>query len=262
MQKRAILSFLVTTATLLLIATPTLAEPPNTLLLTNLNGGYITVTYEQLQTMPKTVVNADLFCDGALVTSGNWDGVQLSYLLSLNNLTSQTGPAQSIQFTASDGYSAYIPINLALDPNTIIAYGKDDVPLNEGLRLVLPGYNGASWIAMIATITMSASGAQSPLGISAGPGAISSGTAQQSNTPKAQQTPTPTPITLQPTSTPAPTPTSPTNGTLQNQPVPKEQTNLNTSTSQSPTFLAAILGVLICGSAAVLAFYLHKKHVA
>ncbi len=134
--------------------------------------------------MPKTEVSADLYCDGALLTHGNWGGVPLNYLLNQGQLTSEVC---SIQFTASDGYSVAIPIDLAIEPQIIIAYELNGQPLAEGLRLVLPDANGAAWISKITSITMSASGA-------AYPQAITVGITSANNMPTAEPTPKPSPI--------------------------------------------------------------------
>jgi len=115
--------------------------------------------------MPKTIVNADLYCDGALAFYGNWSGVLLSYLLTQTQASPEIG---SIHFVASDGYRVAIPIDLAIQPQIIIAYEKDGQPLAEGLRLIIPDANGASWIAKIISITMSTSGADYPHAISVG----------------------------------------------------------------------------------------------
>ena len=96
--------------------------------------------------MPKTTLYAEIYCYGSLVDSGDWSGVQLSYLL---NQISDGSNVNSIQFVAADSYTVTIPTLIAMAPETIIAYQKNGDPLSEGLRLVLPGYNGASWIAQI-----------------------------------------------------------------------------------------------------------------
>jgi DMSO/TMAO reductase YedYZ molybdopterin-dependent catalytic subunit len=253
MQNKRLLTCIIIAATILLITIPVKSASANNtgLDIVNLNGNYLTLNYEQLTAMPKTIVNADLYCYGAIVTSGNWGGVQISYLLAQANETSEVG---SITLTASDGYRASIPIILAMDSNTIIAYEKDGQPLNEGLRLVLPDVNGNSWIAMITTITMSTSGALAPEGLSAGLGSISGLTPAQSNPPQSQQ-PTATP----PSITPAPTAiTSPPNGNQQNHPAPTMQTRPDAQTSQTQTLLALTIGAIIFGVAVVSAFYVHK----
>ena len=164
--------------------------------------------------MPKTVVYAELYCDGALTTYGNWSGVLLSYLLTQAQATPEVG---SIQFVASDGYRVAIPINLAMEPQIIIAYEKDGQPLTEGLRLILPGANGAAWIAKITSITMSTSGADDPESVSVGVPKANSVQTQTSTTQtptSKQQTPQPQPSTENSSSIQK---TAPTNVTYPNQ---------------------------------------------
>jgi DMSO/TMAO reductase YedYZ molybdopterin-dependent catalytic subunit len=136
-------------AILLIAFTPTIAAD-STIEVTNQSGDTYSFTYQQLEEMPQTMLYAELYCYGSLVASGDWSGVQLSYLLNQSNLSSEV---KSIQFTASDSYIVTIPIQLAMAPQTIIAYQKDGDPI-PGLRLVLPGVNGASWIAQIVSIAM------------------------------------------------------------------------------------------------------------
>jgi hypothetical protein len=180
--------------------------------LSDLTGATISFTYTQLLAMPKTEVDADLYCDGALVTYGNWGGVSLNFLLSQANLTSEVC---SIQFTASDGYQVAIPIDLAIEPQIIIAYELNDQPLSEGFRLVIPDANGAAWIAKITYITMSTSGA-------AYPQAISVGSIKENNVaPTPDSTPKPSPI--QQEIPIQPKPTNPENSSLNT----KEATSTN-----------------------------------
>jgi DMSO/TMAO reductase YedYZ molybdopterin-dependent catalytic subunit len=114
------------------------------------NNNYLNLSLSDLAAMPKSTVNADLYCYGMIVTSGNWGGVNLGLLLNTAGLDRNTG---TIQFRATDGYSINLPIEDALQENIIIAYEKDDQPLTEGLRLVVPGANGNIWISMITTIS-------------------------------------------------------------------------------------------------------------
>jgi DMSO/TMAO reductase YedYZ molybdopterin-dependent catalytic subunit len=141
------------------------ADNQTTLSLTDLTGTTYAFTYTQLFAMPKTEINADLYCDGALVTNGIWSGVALNYLLNQAQLTPEVS---SIQLTASDGYQVAIPLDLAVQPQIIIAYELNGQPLPEGLRLVIPDANGAAWISKITFITMSAAGAPYPQAISVG----------------------------------------------------------------------------------------------
>jgi DMSO/TMAO reductase YedYZ molybdopterin-dependent catalytic subunit len=122
--------------------------------ITNLAGAAVNYSYDQLLAMPISNVSAAIYCFGNPVTFGVWGGVSLSYLLQ------QVGvdPAvASIDFLAKDGYTASIPLQVAMQPDVIVAYELDGSPLPQTLRLVLPGENGAMWIAVITSITMDAS---------------------------------------------------------------------------------------------------------
>lgn len=184
---------------LLLVPGVVFADAPSGILVTNLFNENFGFTVSQLQVMPKTTVNSDLYCYGALVTSGNWTGVELSYLLDQAQLTPEVA---SLQFSASDGYQVAIPMDVARQTQVILAYEKDGQPLSEGLRLVLPGANGASWISMITTIVMSTSGAEYPEAATAGGGAISS--FDKADLP----TPIPNIVTVKPEPSVAPSPTT------------------------------------------------------
>ena len=141
-----------------LLPTTTATATANTLQITNQSGQTYTFTMQQLAEMPQTTLFAALYCYGNLVTSGAWSGVQLNYLLTQTNLTSDVS---SIQFVASDSYTVTLPLEIAMAPNVIIASQLDGEPLS-GLRLVLPTYNGAAWIDQIVNITMSNLDAHAP----------------------------------------------------------------------------------------------------
>ncbi len=136
---------------LIAAATTSVASAEWTIQINDLSGSTVTLTYSQLLAMPKINENADLYCYGLLVTGGNWGGVKLSDILAQTNVDSTVS---SIQFLAQDGYSITIPIDTAMQPDVIIAYEKDNVPLAETLRLVIPEANGNFWISMITSINM------------------------------------------------------------------------------------------------------------
>ena len=194
MKKKHSAHILIATALVLLLINPigsALADNVPNLEIVNLSNTSYVFSYTQLLEMPKTALYAELYCDGALATYGNWSGVLLSYLLTQAQATPEVG---SIQFVASDGYRVAIPINLAMQPQIIIAYGKDGQPLTEGLRLIIPGANGAAWIAMITSITMSTSAAENPESVSVGVPKVNNVPTQNSTT----QTPPPKPQIPQP----------------------------------------------------------------
>ena len=206
--------------------------------------------------MPKTVVYAELYCDGALATYGNWSGVLISYLLTQAQATPEVA---SIQFVASDGYKVSIPISLAMQPQIIIAYEKDGQPLTEGLRLIIPGANGASWIALITSITMSTSGADNPEDVSVGTPKSNDLPTQspptQTSTTK-QETPQPKPSTENSSSVQKPTPmntTQPIQSTIDSQAVNQ---SLNT-----PTIIIYLVGFACAISLAATGYmaFVHKR---
>ncbi len=236
--RSAIIAILLTTIT---TATVTATS---TLKVTSLSGETYNFTEQQLQEMPQTTIFAVLYCYGTLLTSGAWSGVQLNYLLTQANVTSEV---HSIQFIASDDYTITIPFELAMLPNTIIAYQKDGEQL-DGLRLVLPSYNGAAWINQITTINISSMETQPPptdseVWISSNPVENRGDNIQPSSTPSPTPKPTPKPT---PNNTPL-NPTAPlTNITKLNQNL-QQQTISNQSKGLDLGTIAVIATVFTLG---------------
>ena len=258
-MKKNLFSICIISAILCLLLTSQfgliLADSPSHLEIINLSGSRVfDFTYEQLLEMPKTVVNADLYCDGALATYGNWGGVLVSYLLTLAQVTPEVN---SIHLEAADGYKVAIPIDLAMEPQIILAYEKDDQPLVEGLRLIVPGANGAAWIALIASITMSTSGADYPPAVTAGIPKVPESMLEQNNaiseSSSQQQEPVqPSPITP----TPSIQATSPANITQPNQPTTEPQLS-NESLSLKAVFL--YLAILASFSLTITACLVYRR---
>jgi DMSO/TMAO reductase YedYZ molybdopterin-dependent catalytic subunit len=193
------------------------------------------ITFDELMAMPKTVVPAALYCFGSLVTSGNWTGVRLRFVLETVGFDQN---ATRLEFLAADGYTSELSIAEALDEDVILAYELDGVPLSETLRLVLPGENGGFWIAQITSITVSMDNSASQPGNSTG-----------NNTPVPQQSPSPSSSPSSPpaedqTTTPTPTSTAPPDDTTAQKPI-------NTSVQQMPLPFSALL---IIASVATLSF--------
>jgi DMSO/TMAO reductase YedYZ molybdopterin-dependent catalytic subunit len=240
-NKIAFFQFFITILLGLMLAVPILsvsASMGTDLQVTNLSGAEFNFAFDQILAMPQTSSVAALYCYGNVVTSGNWTGVSLSYLLMQAQMTPEVG---SVEFTATDGYHVSIPIDLALQPEIIIAFEKDGQPLSEGLRLVLPGANGAAWIAMIDSITMSTTGADypAPVGVE--------GVNQPIEIPPSVNT------TQQPPSneqTWRPTPMTPQNQTIEqatNSPTSTSETNQATPVVQA----SALQSPLITGALAI-----------
>lgn len=119
----------------------------------------LSLTMDQLAALPTTTVQADIYCYGGFVTGGSWIGPKLSQILQMAELGSQ---AESVEFTAADGYTVIIPMTTAMREDVIVAYQINGQPLPEGLRLVLPEANGNMWIAGITQITVTASPSNNP----------------------------------------------------------------------------------------------------
>lgn len=249
-------------AILILLTTttgPVIADGPSNLEITNLSGTNFNFTPEQLLSMPKTTAYVDLYCEGSLATSGNWSGILLSYLLTQAQISPEVS---SIQFIASDGYKVVIPIDLALQPQIMIAYEKDDKPLAEGFRLIVPGANGAAWIAMITSITMSTTEVNYPQAVTVGEGKIASlasllNSKAPNSTSKQQETTPPQPTTPQNSTNNQVT--HPTNTTSPNQQTPVSQTSNNNLINMKTAVLAIAFGSITALSAAGYLTYKRKK---
>ncbi len=114
----------------------------------------LSLSLNDLASMPRSETTGSIYCEGDLVSSGTWGGVQISYLLNQANMD-QT--ATTLEFHAADGYKINVQVEAAIQQNMIIAYELEGQPLNEVLRLVIPGYPGNYWISSITEITITKS---------------------------------------------------------------------------------------------------------
>jgi DMSO/TMAO reductase YedYZ molybdopterin-dependent catalytic subunit len=103
----------------------------------------ITLTINQLKSQPSTTLQVTLSSSSRPSENGvyNYTGVQLPELLAQANILDS---ATSIYIQASDGFGTTIPIQDAMNQNTIIAYQRNSSPLTalrdggEGpLRLII-----------------------------------------------------------------------------------------------------------------------------
>jgi hypothetical protein len=164
----------------------------------------LSLSINDLAAMPKTEVYGAIYCDHVLVTQGTWGGVQVSALLNQAGLL--TG-ASNLEFQAYDGY--IIKAAVSYQQILMIAYELDGQPLNETLRLVVPGYPGNYWISQITEIKVTSStnydiGPWSPTPPPPTPKPTMPPPPTKAPTPTPTQQPSPTP---EPTETPVTTPT-------------------------------------------------------
>ena len=210
--------------------------------ITNASGKTISLSPADFAALPQSNVTASLFCYGALVVSGEWEGVKLSDLL---NATGLDSTVRSVSFLAADGYTVSLPINYALQPTTIVANARDQVFLSEGLRLVLPDANGDLWIAQIINVTMNTASLNQPQVGSGNPTDSSSPSIKSgpSTTQQVTEQPEPLPSPTAPPSTPTIKPEGP--STNSTQPAPQQKTEQNEYRFSFQAFyVAAVIVVL------------------
>jgi DMSO/TMAO reductase YedYZ molybdopterin-dependent catalytic subunit len=232
-----------------------LAQPEWSLPVSGEVSNNLSLTIDQLLALPSTIVQADIYCYGVFVTGGNWIGPRLSQILQLAELGSQ---AESVEFTAADGYQITIPLAIAMGENVIIAYQMNSEPLDEGLRLVIPEANGNVWIAGITQIIVTALPSKDPPNAFVLPNfnPQSSSPAPTpttgANTPAPSPTPTPVAmLTPTPNQTPSTTPPS----TISPTPTP------TTTSKDFPTALVAVSVAIAAVAGIGLPIYLkHRIH--
>ncbi|MDV3278115.1 MAG: molybdopterin-dependent oxidoreductase [Nitrososphaerales archaeon] len=117
---------------------------------------------QDIQALPVSSRYTTLECvsnqiNGALISNANWKGVKLSDLFA--DAGSVKAGAQYVVFYSVDGYSVGIPLERAMLPDSIIAYGMNDQPLpvkhGYPLRGVIPGLYGmmsAKWVNRISIL--------------------------------------------------------------------------------------------------------------
>src|SRR5512136_2946741 len=98
MKRKMKIEFILTCAIIAILLTTITSTTAysETLEITNLSLVTCNFTYQQLIEMPLTTIYAEIYCYGSLVNVGNWGGIQVSYLLTQANATSEVN---SIQFT-------------------------------------------------------------------------------------------------------------------------------------------------------------------
>ena len=90
------------------------------------------ISLATMQGMSQTNVSATLFCVSAPtipLEGGVWQGVKLWTLLSQAGISSS---AIKIAFYANDGFSTDLTVDVAQDPDIIVAYMLNGAPLSPG----------------------------------------------------------------------------------------------------------------------------------
>ncbi len=119
------------------------------------------LTYPELLAMPAVIEMRTLECisnpvGGDLIGNAVWKGVRMADLLAM---AGARATAQEVVLHAADGYHTSIPVELARDPHSLLAYmmNGEVLPLEHGfpLRALWPGRYGMKqpkWITRIELI--------------------------------------------------------------------------------------------------------------
>lgn len=114
----------------------------------------LNLTLDDLRAMERTTEYVELYCvdyPTVPVEKGDWTGVRLGLLLEQAGVSPE---AVKIAFYADDDYSTDLTLTTAMREDVIVAYERDGVPLDEKLRLVLPGKWGYKWISRLTHIEL------------------------------------------------------------------------------------------------------------
>ena len=121
-----------------------------------------TYSYADLQALATVDEFVTLECvsnevGGNLISMAEWTGVRLATILQSAGV--DASPGNWVVFTSADGYTAAIPIEKAMDPNTLVAIYMNGGPLATAhgypARIVVPGLYGmfhAKWVTKIEAV--------------------------------------------------------------------------------------------------------------
>ena len=123
----------------------------------------LTLTYKELLALPKSIADARLTSVTRWSVRGEWGGVRLSDLFAL--VTPQPQAAH-VQFTSHrEIYTTCIPLDVALQERTLLAYEFDGEPLDadyggpvRGLCPYLWGYKSAKSVVAVTLVDRSIPG--------------------------------------------------------------------------------------------------------
>ena len=130
------------------------ADPQWSLVLDGLVETPLNLTLDNLRAMERTTEYVELYCvdyPTVPVEKGEWTGVRLGVLLEQAGVFPE---AVKIAFYADDDYTTDLTLPTAMREDVIVAYERDGVPLDEELRLVLPGKWGYKWISRLTHIEL------------------------------------------------------------------------------------------------------------
>jgi DMSO/TMAO reductase YedYZ molybdopterin-dependent catalytic subunit len=122
-------------------------------------GRPLSLTLDDLRAMPVAEAPVTLACisngiPARAIGNAQWTGVRLADVL--ERAGGVDGSAVDLVWSCADNYTDSIPVAIALDPDTLLAWGMNGVPLPRAhgapVRAIVPGIYGmknAKWIESI-----------------------------------------------------------------------------------------------------------------
>lgn len=119
-----------------------------------------TLSYDELLALPRTDEYVTLRCvsnpvAGHLMSTAYFSGVPLAHLLAAAGLRPDAG---AVMLHAPDAYGEPLPLAVALDPRTLVAYGMngETLPRKHGgpVRAVVPGYYGFKHVKWLSGVSV------------------------------------------------------------------------------------------------------------
>ena len=107
----------------------------------------ISLTHDEIRCFPKITANPNLSCRGYFEDVANWSGVLISDILQQAKPLEE---ADSVTLISADGYQVEIPLSVAMDQESFLAYELEGqtLPILHGfpLRAVIPSREGLYWV--------------------------------------------------------------------------------------------------------------------
>jgi|GEM_PF-1454598 len=112
-------------------------------------GEHPDIDTDEIKSLPEVDVKTVLVRSNGMEKEGVWTGARLSDVLRGSGIE---GPFTELRMEAWDGYVAKIGYEMAMRPDTILAWEEDGAPLPEEqgpVRLVVGSEDGFYWIHRI-----------------------------------------------------------------------------------------------------------------